>query len=499
MALSLATDLGMGQPMEWALRSCLLGVRLGEELGLGNEELTDVYYLALLHYVGCTADSHQTAEMFGDEISALGYFAKMDAGNPQEFAGLVSRHAGWTSTESAPDYAFEAVRQWAKESNLGRCEVAENLAGRMGFGKRIQRSLWQLFERWDGKGLPDGLKEEELALPVRVVQLAQDAETFYRMGDVEAAVTVVQGRSGGAYDPSVAGLFCRSAPRLLASLKEGSAWDAVLAAEPGEQSGLYEEEFDAAARAMADFADLKSPYLTGHSRGVSALAEEAARRCGLPVDAAKAARRAGLLHDLGRVGVPTSIWDKSGSLTEGEWERVRLHPYYTERILARPGALAQLGAMAGLHHERLDGSGYHRGLSAASLSPIDRILAAADAYHAMTEPRPHRKALTPEAAAEKLQEEARAGRIEGESASAVLEAAGHRVRRTRRKLAGGLSEREIEVLQLLSRGLSNRQIAQRLYISPKTVGHHVGRIYSKIGISTRPAATLYAMQHDLLG
>jgi DNA-binding CsgD family transcriptional regulator len=177
---------------------------------------------------------------------------------------------------------------------------------------------------------------------------------------------------------------------------------------------------------------------------------------------------------------------------------VRMHAYYTERVLARPPTLARLGTIAALHHERLDGSGYHRGAPSAMLQPAARILAAADVYHAMTEPRPHRPALAPEGAAEQLKREVRAGRIDSDAANAVLAAAGHHVCRTRREAVAGLSEREVEVLRLVARGHSMKQMAELLTISQKTVDHHIQHIYTKIGVSTRAAATLFAMQHDLL-
>jgi HD-GYP domain-containing protein (c-di-GMP phosphodiesterase class II) len=249
---------------------------------------------------------------------------------------------------------------------------------------------------------------------------------------------------------------------------------------------------------VADFADLKSPFTIGHSRGVAALAASAAQQCGMSGGEVAAVRRAALLHDLGRVGVSAGIWNKPGRLTDSEWERVRLHPYYTERILTRSAALAPLGALAALHHERLDGSGYHRQLPPAQLPPSARILAAADVYHALTEPRPHRQAYTPDAAAAVVRREVEAGRLDHESVNAVLSAAGHRVRPVRREWPGGLSEREVEVLRLLARGLSNRQMALVLSISEKTVSHHIQHIYDKLDVSTRPAATLFAMRHGLL-
>jgi DNA-binding CsgD family transcriptional regulator len=231
---------------------------------------------------------------------------------------------------------------------------------------------------------------------------------------------------------------------------------------------------------------------------VAQLAAAAAGQLGLPAGDAVAVRRAGLLHDLGRTGVPNSIWDKAGALTESERERVRLHPYYTERALARPEALARLGAIAAAHHERVDGSGYHRGLGGGALPPVGRVLAVADVYHAMTEPRPHRAPLEPAEAAGELRREVREGRLDADAAEAVLVAAGHRTGSRRRTAPGGLTPRELEVLLLLARGASNREIARTLVIAEKTAANHVEHIYAKLDVSTRTGAALYAMRHGLL-
>jgi len=208
-------------------------------------------------------------------------------------------------------------------------------------------------------------------------------------------------------------------------------------------------------------------------------------------------RRAGWLHDMGRVGVSAAVWEKPGPLTGGEWEQVRLHSYHTERLLARIPALSELARTAASDHERLDASGYHRGVGAQQLSPVARVLAAADAWCAMTEPRAFRPARPPDDAARELREQADAGKLAGEAVDAVLESVGERARPPAEPPAG-LTAREVEVLRLLARGLTNKQAAQQLEISPKTVGRHIESIYSKIGASTRGAAALFAVEHDLL-
>jgi HD-GYP domain-containing protein (c-di-GMP phosphodiesterase class II) len=499
--LSLAIDMGMGLPSDYGLRSCVVAVRLGEAAGLSEPELADVYYLALLRHAGCTADAPLAAEAFGDEIAASSWLHAVDYGSPAEMLGTIARRVG----EDQPlwDRArllFAALTGMPRLLGSARahCEVAQRLAERLGLGARLDTALLQASERWNGRGLPSGIKGEAILLPARVVLLAHEAETFYQLGGVEAAVAVVRQRSGAAYDPRLAEVFCRQAPGILARSETESAWGVALAAEPGPRPRLAGSRLDDAVRAVADFTDLKSPYTGGHSSGVAELAAGAAQACRLPEAEVHALRWAGHLHDLGRVGVSSSVWEKRTRLADEEWERARLHPYYTERVLRRSDAFAPLGTLAGLHHERLDGSGYHRGSAAAQLSPAARILAAADVYHALREPRPHRPAFSSDAAAQEMQREVRGGRLDGDAANAVLAAAGHRVRAARRERPGGLSEREVEVLRLLARGLSNREMARRLVISPGTVHQHVQHIYNKLGVSTRPAATLFALQHDLL-
>lgn len=501
-ALSLATDLGLGQPMDHSLRRCLLAVRLGEALGLSDRELVDVYYIALVCSVGCTIKTQAYTPWFRDEIAAAARAATLDPRRLPDAALFVLRHVG----EGDPPLrrakkvisALALGEREMRRSSVACYEICKTFGEMLGLEPRIQQALGQMHERWDGRGEPARLKGEAKALPARIAHLAGDVDVFHSLGGVEAAIAVVRLRAGKVYDPQIAHRFCQEAPRLLADIDAEPIWERVLAVEPAPQRWLDGAQLDTVTRALAHFADVKSPYTVGHSTGVAALAEAAARGLGLPESQMATVRRAGFLHDLGRIGVPVGIWDKPGPLTQAEFERVRMHPYLTERVLARSTALGPVGAVAALHHERLDGSGYHRGVSASFIPTAARILAAADFFHTKIEARPHRSGLSPEAAADELRRQVQAGRIDIDAANAVLGAAGQKELPRRHASPAGLSNREIEVLRLLARGCSVRETAELLYLSPKTVGHHIQHIYDKIGVSTRVAATLFAMRHDLL-
>ncbi len=502
-SLSMATDLGMGQPLEYALTTCVVAMRLGGALGLADADLRNVYYEALLRYIGCNAETYWLASLVGDELSFRTDIASVDSADDRAILALVMRHIRQAQSGAGLATLAQAMLQGLVQLPLarssffpGHCEVAQRLATRLGFPETFTQTIGQLYARWDGKGVPS-LKGEAISPALLVVALAQDAVTFYRLGGVEAAVAMARERRGGAHAPAMVDLFCQQAPHLLADLDEEPTWETALALEPTPHQTLSEAQLDNACEVMADFTDIKSPYFLNHSRRVADLASAAAARCGLPPADIRAIRRAGLLHDIGKVGISAGIWGKSGPLSQREWDKVRLHPYYTERVLARPAALAHLGGLASLHHERLDGSGYYRNLAAPMLTPAARVLATANLYCSQTEQRPYRPAASPEAVADSLKREALAGRLDGEIVKAVLASAGHRPV-GRADIVAGLSEREVEVLRLIAQGLSIKQMAERLVIAPKTVDNHIQHIYAKTGVTTRAGATLFAMENGLL-
>ena len=499
-ALSLGVDLGFGQPMEHVLRQCLIALRLAERAGLDEGERVVVYYTALLVNVGCHSDAHEQAKWFGDDIalknakydhelrSLAGAAATMrmvGSGNPplHRFrVGLEFALAGWRDLDG----------MIARHSAMARL-----LAEQLGLPDAVRQAVGASYEQWDGRGWPGNLRGDAVPVPARLAQLAEYVEVAHRVGGVEAATSLARKRAGGQFDPALAALLCADPEAILGGLESARTWQAVIAAEPALGIRLSQEQFDAALVAVADFVDLKSPYTLGHARAVAELAATAGARLQLPAGDLAALRRAGLVHGLGRLGVSNSIWDKRGPLGAGEWERVRMQPYLTERMLHQSPSLAPLGAIAVQLRERLDGSGYPRGLSGPAISRPARILGAADAYQSMTEPRPHRPALSAADAAAELRAEVRAGRLDGDAAEGVLAAAGHRVTR-RREGPAGLTAREVDVLRLVAHGLSSREIASQLVISPKTARNHIEHIYLKIGASSRATASLFAMQHGLL-
>jgi HD-GYP domain-containing protein (c-di-GMP phosphodiesterase class II) len=498
-SLSLGIDLGFGQPMEHVLRQCLIALRLAERAGLDEDERAAVYYTALLIGVGCHTDAHEQAKWFGDDIALKSTKYDHDLGGVRAMAAGMRKLGSGSPLLHRFRIGLEFVvsgRRDVDDMIAQHAAMARALAEQLGLPDAVVASLDRSYEMWDGKGWPRGLRGEEIPVAARVSQLAEFLEVAFRVGGVDAARGLARRRSGRQFDPSLCALVLADAASLFAGLDAEPTWNAVIAAEPALEVVLTGDAIDAALGAIATFVDLKTPFMLGHAQAVSELAARAAAEHGL-VEHAPTLRRAGLVHGLGRLGISNSIWDKPGPLGPGEWERVRLHPYLTQRMLRQSEALGPLGEIAAQLRERLDGSGYPAGLSGAAISPAGRILGAADAYQAMREPRPYRAALTAAAAAEDLRAEVAAGRLDADAVEAVLGAAGHRIPR-RRGGPAGLTAREVDVLRLLAYGYSNKEIALRLVISPKTVGNHVEHIYAKIDASTRAGASLFAIQHGLL-
>ena len=500
--MSYAADLGLGQPMEHSMRQTVIALRLADLAGAAPDQREATYYLGLLQNSYCHADAAEQARWFGDDITFKAATFEMFGMNTAQMAAQLLRHLMSHGT------AVAKVTRLAMFPVTGQKEMYEFLnthtplagdfADRVGLGDTVSGALRHAYEQWDGKGHPNGVAGPEIPLATRLVSFASTVEVYARHRGPVAVQEMARQRRGAQFDPAIVDLFLAHPTEVLDGLDSAASWDAVIAAEPRLARIVSGSELDGVLEALADLVDMKSPYVAGHSRGVAALVVAAGRLGGFPADEVETLRRAALLHDLGRVGIANSIWDKVGPLTAAETERVRLHPYLTDRMLAHVSALTECREVAVRHHERLDGSGYPRGLTATSLTRADRLLAVADAYHAMTEPRPYRPAMEPAEVAVALWAEVKAGRLDGDAVGLVLRAAGHRAG-PRRIWPNGLTAREVEVLGLLSRGCTNKEVARRLVVTPKTVANHVEHIYTKIGVSSRAAATLFATRHGLVG
>jgi len=501
VALSLATDLGFGQPPEHMLRATRISMRLGQRLGLDPDELATLYDVSILTYVGCPVYGNEAATLFGDDIAFRAGAVEIDLAGFPALVFMLRRAGTGTSASNRARQAAGIMATGGRAvvaQMANHCSAAGELADRLQLGAGVRAGIEQSYARWDGNGVPADLAGEALALSARISHVAEACEVFQRVGGVEAAVEMVRSRSGTHFDPRITAAVETRPEELFVGIDENSV-DEILEVEPIERPPLTDDALDHALAAIGDFCDLRCPYFAGHSRATEGLVADALALLPIPPQEVTLARRAAFVHDVGRFGVPGSVWDKPGPLTASDRERMRMHVYYGERIFSRPEALRRIGLLAATHHERMDGSGYHRGIGGTMLSVPARVLAAADAYQAMTQPRPHRGPMTDGDAARQLRREADEGRLDHAATDAVLMAAGHAGSRARGGGPAGLTARESDVLDLLAQGLPNKGIARQLGISPKTVGNHVERIYTKLGVSNRAAAAMRAMQHGLVG
>jgi HD-GYP domain-containing protein (c-di-GMP phosphodiesterase class II) len=503
--LALAQDNAFGQPFDSQLRSCLHAMALCEEAGLDEELRRTAYWVALLRYVGCTGHAHEVASVFGDDIAILAQTLVMDAADPADVGRtmVASATAGHPPEEHAEIVrALQAgAHDWAVHNFATGCEVGDMLIQRLDLGPDVRAAFGFTYERWNGNGYPTHAKGKQIPLAMRVVHLTHDMEAIGRRSSPAEAIAAARERRDRTYDPDLADLFVAHGSRWFDQVDGMEPWEAVLDLEPEPRRTLEGAGLDAALTVAADFIDLKSPYRAGHSRRCAQLGADAGRVYGATEQEIAALRRAALLHEFGTTAIPNSILDKRGPLTRAEFDRVQLHPMLTEQMLGRSPALAALNPLAAAHHEKADGSGYHKGLRADATDRAGRLLAAVDVYVGLTTERSDRPAFSADDAATELRQLVSRGVFEQAVADAVLTAAGHQRATTpapRTRGPGGLSRREVEVLRLAAMGLTTREIADRLYISPKTADHHIQHVYTKIDVSTRAAAALWAMQHELV-
>ncbi|WP_370618159.1 HD domain-containing phosphohydrolase [Mumia qirimensis] len=493
-----ATDLGTGGQPDESLRRCVVAARLARAVQADPSVVRDVLVVSLLEHVGCTAYAHESAAMWGDDIATTHAALMSDAGSATDaFRTFLPTVASGTG-RSLPRVALtmaRSMRVMLRDAPVATCEVAQEAGRRLGLDKVAQDSLGHMTARWNGRGFPP-TGGEQIPFPARVMHVAGTAVLFRAVGGDEAAVEQVRRRAGGELDPDLAAVFVARSGELLAGLDTDDPLRATLDAEPDPVVWVDDDRLLDVARVFGDLVDLKSPWLHGHASAVGDLAGTAAE--GLGLAEAEEVRVAGHLHDVGRVGINSRIWDLARPWTAAEQDQAHLHAYHTERVLARTPELAHVAGTAAAHHERCDGSGYHRGLRGDMLTMGARVVAAADAYRTLIEDRPHRAGLPVARARQRLEADARAGVLDADAVAAVLAAADGSTRR-RPSGAVGLTARQLEVLRLVAHGMSNREIARRLGVSPRTVDRHVSDVYERIGVRSRAAAAMFTIEHGLAG
>ena len=512
-AFSLASDLAMGLHMEHGARSCYIGMHIAQEMGLPLEQRTDLYYSELLKDAGCTTYTSQLASSWlVDELTAkrdLQFFR--DTRNPLDLASWLFKYVAVrapfpTRATHMLDFLVKG-RAFMKEGFESTCHVAARIAQRLDMPQAVQDALMQVFEQWDGRGMPYGTKSDAIPVISRIVLVTSFLEVFHRLDGRDAAEHVARARRGKAFDPSVVDAFLSVAQKdsFWTGLEQERVWDSVLSMEPEQSPRRYmgEEKLIDVALALADYADLKSPFLAGRSRRVADLAERIARRMGLPESEAAHIHRAALVHDIGIVAVPSFILNKpQDTLTEAEREQVRLHPYHSERILSKVPALEPIIPLVGAHHEEMDGGGYYRGFRGSQIPLGARIIAVADRFDELTHDGPDSLGLELDQTVDVMRQEV-GSRLSPDAFQALTDDLtgvdpSRRQRTRQQEWPARLTDREVEVLRLIAKGLNRRQTARALFIAEGTVRSHVEHIYSKIGVSSRSAATLFAVEHDLL-
>ena len=412
-ALSIVLDLVEGQPEGHAVRSCLIGMRVADRLGLNADTRSALFYALLLKDAGCSSNASKMSALFeADDMEVKRKVKTVDWTSLPSAALYTARAAspnGSLLKKAGRMYEFAVRgRKAAQELIQIRCERGAEITRLMGFPEETARAIRSLDEHWDGKGHPDGLRGEEIPLLARICGLAQTVEVFFNAHGPEGAEEVAVVRSGRWFDPALVEV-------LLAEAREGGLWEDLSGDDAGREVARLEpadqtleatpERVDLAARAFGEIIDAKSPFTYHHSEGVAKVAVAMGERSGFGPDATRDLMRAALLHDIGKLGVSNRILDKPGGLTDAEYAKIKQHPRLTYDILSRVGPFRPIAETAANHHEKLDGSGYHRGIGAEDLDLPSRILAVADIYAALSADRPYHKALPQERVLDILREE----------------------------------------------------------------------------------------------
>ncbi|TWI66564.1 HD domain-containing protein [Pseudoduganella lurida] len=399
-AFSYALDLTEGQPEGHCMRACWIGVHVGREAGLGMDELRELYYTILLKDAGCSSNAARIAELYRSDDRQFKHDYKTVGDGLPEVLSFVFAHAGAKAPLAGRVRSIMQViaggERVASELIGTRCQRGADIARLLRFPESVAEGIYGLDEHYNGKGRPHRVRGEDIPLYSRIALLAQVVDVFHTAGGREAAVAEVARRSGRWFDPRLVEAF-------MAVAGDGGLWDGLASpaleravadlVQAERELPVDDDYLDDIAAAFGQVVDAKSPFTSGHSARVAQYTDLIAQHLGLPDERRRLLRRAALLHDVGKLGVSNSVLDKPAALDRDEWAAVQMHAVYSERILARVGAFAELATIAGGHHERLDGGGYPRGLTAPQIPLETRIITTADIFDAITAERPYRGAI----------------------------------------------------------------------------------------------------------
>ena len=479
--LAFAADLSMGQPIDHSPRTALLAARLAEVVAGGPEAAACASALGLIRWAGCTANAQGFADLFGDDIA--GRAALIEGRNPFHNRPALS----------------EPLEAYTRPLARAHCEATAEMAEQLGLAPAVAAGALDFFERWDGTGIPARRRGEEIHLLAQIVALCGDLEIYSRVFGLSKALQLVEAQAGRHYDPALTRTGLKLTPAWLSEINELDAWPAAATRARGAMSETA-GDLDALAALLADYGDLKLPGDFLNSRQVAEIAVQVASLLGFGLEAEGRLARAALLHGLGRVAVPNATLERKGPLSEADEEHIRLIPHWTERILKRAPAFEDEASLACRVFERLDGSGYPRGLGAPNLDKAARALQAC--VFVVNAARLEQVGKDVPTASEQITRELAAGRLDAESVSAAMAACGMPRKsfppQALSPSVQAVTGREREVLGHLARGRSNKEIAQKLGISPSTAGTHVENLYRKLGVSTRAAAALLASKWGLV-
>lgn len=399
-ALSHALDMTEGQPAGHCVRCCWIGVQIGREIGLDETRIWELYYTLLLKDLGCSSNAARICQLYlTDDLTFKHDFKHIDGSLPQALR-FVLAHTGLKAPLAERFRAIINIVQnggkLARELIETRCHRGADIARRMRFSEQVAQGIQHLDEHWDGSGMPAGALGAAIPLYAQIALMAQIADVFYWANGAEAALREIRNRAGTWFNPALVQVFEQAArrPPFWSMLQSADLQKAIFTLEPAQRAAIVDDDYlDDIAAAFAQVIDSKSPYTSGHSERVTLFADMIAEDMGLSAARRRWLKRAALLHDIGKLGVSNTILDKPGKLDEAEWEAMKMHAAHSETILSRIGAFHDLALVAGAHHERLDGTGYPRGLKGGEIALETRIISTADVFDALTAERPYRAAM----------------------------------------------------------------------------------------------------------